>query len=78
MNRQTPKIHPSATPLPMSVHDFQEWGAEQVAYIKQVDMNGHTGFAVYAANGRQLGVMENHDTAMAAVIQNELEPVSVH
>lgn len=78
MKNQTPKTHPSGAPLLMSARDFREWGTEQFAYIKQVDLNGHTGFAVFAANGRPLGMMENRDTAMAAAIRNELEPVSVH
>jgi len=78
MNEQTPKIQGDGAPLPMSAHDFAEWGNEQVAYIKRIDMNGQIVFAVCAANGHQLGVMDNRDTAMAAAIQNDLEPVSVH
>ena len=78
MNNQTPKIQGPGTPLSMSAHDFAEWGKETIAYIKQMDMNGQTVFAVCAANGHPLGVMDNRDVAMAAEIQNELEPVSVH
>jgi len=78
MNKQTPKIQGDCAPLPMSANDFVEWGNEQIAYIKQMDMNGQTVFAVCAANGHPLGMMDTRDTAMAAAIQNDLEPVSVH
>ena len=78
MNNQTPKNQLPATPLPMSAHDFAEWGTDQVAYIKQVTLNDQTVFAVYAANGQPLGYMDSRDTATAAAIQNDLDPVSVH
>ncbi|MAF95619.1 MAG: hypothetical protein CMM60_07680 [Rhodospirillaceae bacterium] len=68
---------PDATPL-MSAHDFAQWGVEHVAYIKPVEINGGTLFAVFAANGQQLGLMETPDMARAAAIQNDLEPLSVH
>lgn len=68
---------PDATPL-MSAHDFAQWGAEHVAYIKPVETDGRTLFAVFAANGQQLVLMETPDMARAAVIQNDLEPLSVH
>ncbi len=45
---------PDAMPV-MSAHDFAQWGAEHIAYIKPVKINGGTLFAVFAANGQQLG-----------------------
>ena len=78
MNKDSLKTGtPDAAPV-MSAQDFAQWGFEHVAYIKPVEGEGGTAFAVHAANGRQLGLMETRDVAQAAVIQNDLEPVSVH
>ena len=78
MNKNPLKTEkPDATHV-MSAHDFSQWGAEHVAYIKPVETDGGTLFAVFAANGQQLGLMETPDLARAAVIQNDLEPLSVH
>ncbi|MBT3305067.1 MAG: DUF1150 family protein, partial [Alphaproteobacteria bacterium] len=30
------------------------------------------------ASGQQLGLMENRTTALAALFQNDLEPISLH
>lgn len=78
MNKDSLKTgKPDAAPV-MSAHDFAQWGFEHVAYIKPVEVNGRTQFAVFAANGQQLGLMKTPDMARAAVIQNDLEPLSVH
>jgi hypothetical protein len=58
-----------------------EWQASmlnQVAYIKPVQDNGQQAFAVYAADGTQLAIISDRDTAFAAVRSHDLEPVSVH
>ena len=78
MNHELQKTQPSKTPQPMSAADFAAWGAEQVAYIKPIKIDGGTVYGVFAADGQQLGLMDTPDVARAAVIQNNLEPVSVH
>jgi hypothetical protein len=58
-----------------------EWQASmlnQVAYIKPVEENGQQAFAVYAADGTQLAIISDRETAFAAVRSHDLEPVSVH
>ena len=78
MNKDSLKAgKPDAAPV-MSARDFAQWGAEHIAYIKPVEANGGTLFAVFAANGQQLGLMETPDLARAAAIQNDLELLSVH
>ncbi|NQV82847.1 MAG: DUF1150 family protein [Rhodospirillales bacterium] len=62
----------------MSVQDFIDLGLTEVAYVKPVEMDGRTAYAVFAANGQQLGVMESRNTALAALFQNDLEPISLH
>ena len=54
-------------------------GITDIAYVKPVmGEEGQKLFGIYAADGRQVGVMADRDVAFAAVRQNELEPVSVH
>jgi hypothetical protein len=50
----------------------------QVAYIKPVVENGQPAFSVHAADGTQLAIISDRDTAFAAVRSHDLEPVSVH
>lgn len=78
MNHEPQKTQqPKASP-PMSAQDFAEWGAGHVAYIRPIDLDGKTVYAVFSANGQQLGLTETLDLARAAVIQNDLEPVNVN
>ena len=53
-------------------------GLPDVAYVKPVEINGVTGYAVYAADGNQLTVLEDRDSAFATILENDMEPVSVH
>ena len=78
MNQDSLKtVVAKATPS-MSLHDFTEWGVREVAYIKPVEMNGRTVYAIFAANGRQLAVTENLDAAHGLLFQNDLEPFNLH
>lgn len=76
----------------MSAIEFARLGGGEVAYVKQIDSEqarnlfptltglpeGIDLFAVVGADGTPLGITDSHDSAIASVIQNELEPVSVH
>jgi len=62
----------------MSARDFALWGIEDVAYIRKVEIDGKTGWAICAADGNGLGVAPERDLAFAAARQNDLEPLSVH
>ena len=53
-------------------------GLNDVAYVKDVEVDGGTAFAVFAADGQQLGVMPDRDTAIAAARENGLAPVTIH
>lgn len=58
-----------------------EWAGfavDQVAYVKTVEINGQTGYAIHAADGTPITVMASRDVANAAIRQNGLEPASVH
>jgi hypothetical protein len=64
----------------LTPQDFLGIGMDQVAYIKRIEIAGeetHT-YAVHAADGSQLSVMDSYDTALAAVRMNDLYPVTLH
>ena len=49
-----------------------------MAYVKETMVDGNAAFAVHAADGTPLTVMNNRDEAFAVCVQNDLEPVSAH
>lgn len=57
---------------------FAALGAEGLAYIKPVDLDGERLFEVYLADGREIATIAHRDLAEVIVRQNDLEPVSVH
>lgn len=62
----------------LSRQDFLDFGVQQVAYIRMVDLSDRKAYAIHAADGTPLSVMDTFDTALIAVRQNDLEPVTVH
>lgn len=82
------------TPMTMTKEDFAGLGAPDLVYVreikasdlleeavqmKDVDLDpGQSLYAVHSADGERLAVMIDRDTAFAAAVAHELEPVSVH
>ena len=62
----------------ISPQEFATLGMQAVAYIKRITENDTIVFAIHAADGTQLAVLPDRDTAFATVRQNDIEPVSVH
>jgi hypothetical protein len=63
----------------MSPRDFLRIGMDEVAYIRPFKTpNSNAGFAIYAADGTQLSVLESMDMAMATLHHNDLIPVTLH
>lgn len=64
----------------ITTEEFLTIGVNQVAYIKIIDSNkeGSVGFAVHAADGTQLSIMDSYDMALAAVKMSDLFPVTLH
>jgi len=62
----------------ISAQEFVHLGMQDLAYIKEVEVNGEHGFAIHAADGTQMAVIRDRDVAVAAVRQHDLEPLSVH
>lgn len=53
-------------------------GLNDVAYVRDVEVDGATAFGIFAANGQQLAVMPDRETAVAAAWENGLAPVTIH
>ena len=53
-------------------------GLEQMAYVKPIEADGVSAFAVHAADGTKIAVLASRDLAFAAIRQHDLEPASVH
>ncbi len=62
----------------MTASELAMLGVQDLAYIKQVVIDGTTGYAVHAADGTEIVVLPNRDVAFATVRQHDLEPLSVH
>lgn len=58
---------------------FATLGNDVVAYLRPALTEESPGWAVHAADGRVLAVIQgSHEAALAIVRQNDLEPVSLH
>ena len=53
-------------------------GVSHIAYLKPIMVNGAVGFAIHAADGTPMAVAGNREVAVAAVVQHEMLPLSVH
>jgi hypothetical protein len=53
-------------------------GIKDMAYVKNIEVDGETAVALFAANGLQIAVMEDRETAVAAAWQNGLAPMTLH
>jgi len=62
----------------MSPQDFLALGSLGIAYIRPVSEAGAACYAVHTDDGSQAGLFDNEDEAIAAVLENGLEPVSIH
>ena len=50
----------------------------QLAYVKEITINGEQAFAIHAADGTPMAVTDNAKTAYAAILQQEMMPIMVH
>jgi hypothetical protein len=62
----------------LSAQDFAGLGLNQIAYVRPIEHDGQKGFAVHAANGQRLTIVPTREAAIAVIVHNELEPVTVH
>jgi hypothetical protein len=62
----------------MSARELALFGIQDMAYIRRIEVDGATAYAVLAADGTQVAVVAEREVAFALVRQHDLEPVSVH
>lgn len=62
----------------LSTQDFLNFGIHEVAYIRQTLVEDRVAYAIHAADGTPLSVMDTQDSAAIVVRHNDLEPVTVH
>jgi hypothetical protein len=62
----------------MTTDQLGALGVSHIAYVKAVVVNGTAGFAIHAADGTPMALAEDRATAMAAIVQHEMLPLSVH
>lgn len=62
----------------LSVADWARFGAQEIAYIRPVVVNGVNAMAIHAADGTPIGAAPNADLAIAAILQHEMAPALVH
>lgn len=53
-------------------------GLEGVAYITPIQIDGAAGYAIFAADGRQLAIVPSREHALAAMRAHDLELAAVH
>ncbi len=62
----------------LSAEQLGQLGLTQLAYVKAIVVNGAPGFAIHAADGTPMGVAPDRNVAVAAIVQHEMMPASVH
>jgi hypothetical protein len=62
----------------MTTDQLGALGMSHIAYVKPVVVNGMAGFAIHAADGTPMALTDDRATAMAAIVQHEMLPLSVH
>jgi len=62
----------------LSARDLAMLGLNDIAYVKPVMVNDQLGFSIHSADGSQIGMAPDRDSAFAGIRQHDLEPLSVH
>ncbi|MBM3600755.1 MAG: DUF1150 family protein [Alphaproteobacteria bacterium] len=62
----------------LSASDLAMLGLNDIAYVKPIIINDQLVFSIHSADGNQIGMAPDRNTAFAGIRQHELEPLSVH
>jgi hypothetical protein len=62
----------------ISTDDLLTLGMREVAYLKDMEVDGSTAVAIFAANGQQLALLPDRNSAITAAVENGLAPVTLH
>lgn len=78
MNRSENKLEQARTLLRnLSTQAFLHFGINQIAYIRIVRDGPDIAYALFAADGSALAVIDSLEGAIIAARQNDLEPVTL-
>lgn len=64
--------------LSVTVKDLLMLGVNDLAYVKAVNIEGRSLYAIHAADGTPLTVVNNREVALATIRQHEMEAVSLN
>lgn len=62
----------------LTPRDLLNFGLQDVAYVRPIIVENRPAFAIHAADGTPLSVMESMDSAMAVIRHNDLEPATIN
>ncbi len=62
----------------LSSQDFLTFGIHDIAYVRKINLQGEEGFAIHAADGTPLSVMDTMDEALRLIEHNDLASAKVH
>jgi hypothetical protein len=62
----------------LSPLDWARYGAERIAYVRAVVVNGQPAIAIHAADGTPIGAAPSIDLATAAIMQHGMGAALVH
>lgn len=65
----------------LSARDFLRIGIHEIAYVRPITLSvgdAKEAYAIYAADGTQISVLDSMDMAMATLRHNDLVPVTLH
>jgi hypothetical protein len=62
----------------LSPTDFAALGMSDIAYVKPVTLDNRIAYAIHAADGTQMAVVNDRELALAAVRQHDLEALDIH
>lgn len=62
----------------ITTDDLLTLGVRDVAYLKEIEVDGGSAVGIFAANGQQLALLPDRNAAIAAAVENGLAPVTLH
>jgi hypothetical protein len=62
----------------LSPLDWARYGAQRIAYVRPVVVNGQAAIAIHAADGTPIGAAPSVDLATAAILQHGMGAARVH
>lgn len=62
----------------MSDQDFLSLGQGQIAYTREMEIDGATLYSLHSADGETLSIVDNIDEAHIAVLEKDMHLCTVH